>query len=434
LNAEAKAKIVAFVKTPEDVALAIAYAKENHLPIAIRGGGHSSSGASSTEGLVIDLSRHLNTVKIDPENKLAYVGGGAIWEQVDKASIQHGLASVAGTVNHTGVGGLTLGGGIGVLTGEHGLVIDNLIKVTIVTSNGSILTASETENADLFWGIRGGGCNFGVVTQFVLRLHPQRRTAFTGTAIYPVDALKKVLDATDTWWSNVKEKEALVVILATVPGSTPPQPCLVLQFFYNGSEEEGRANFKPFFDLKPIADFAKEVPFEEVNVSQNPLAGPGQCRVLKPFSLIKPDFTSAKKVLDRLVSLTDAGMQPAVALKFTPLKKIQSIPNGTCAFQRPRFAHGLTAMTWKNNTPENLEFARSVTWELSKTLALGQRQYLGQEQGYGKYDLLEEEDGVPGKDRAKSLFLENYPRLQELKKKYDPNNIFNKWFAITPSP
>ena len=100
VNAQANAKIVAFVKTPEDVALAIAYAKENHLPIAIRGGGHSTAGASSSEGLVIDLSRHLNAVEIDPENKLAYVGGGAIWEQVDKASIPHGLASVAGTVNH----------------------------------------------------------------------------------------------------------------------------------------------------------------------------------------------------------------------------------------------------------------------------------------------------------------------------------------------
>ena len=100
LNAQANAQIVAFVKAPEDVALAIAYAKENRLPIAIRGGGHSTAGASSTEGLVIDLSRHLNTVKIDPENRLAYVGGGAIWEHVDKAAIQHGLASVAGTVNH----------------------------------------------------------------------------------------------------------------------------------------------------------------------------------------------------------------------------------------------------------------------------------------------------------------------------------------------
>ena len=101
LNAQANAKVVAFVKSPEDVALAIAYAKENRLPIAIRGGGHSTAGASSSEGgLVIDLSRHLNTVKIDPENKLAYIGGGALWEQVDKASIVHGLATVAGTVGH----------------------------------------------------------------------------------------------------------------------------------------------------------------------------------------------------------------------------------------------------------------------------------------------------------------------------------------------
>ena len=100
LNAQANAKIVAFVKTNEDVALAIAYANENRLPIAIRGGGHNTAGASSTEGLVIDLSRHFNAVEIDPENKLAYVGGGAIWEQVDKASIPYGLASVAGTVNH----------------------------------------------------------------------------------------------------------------------------------------------------------------------------------------------------------------------------------------------------------------------------------------------------------------------------------------------
>ena len=100
INAEANAKIVAFVKTPEDVALAIGYARENRLPIAIRGGGHSTGGASSTTGLVIDLSRHLSTVEIDPENKLAYVGGGAVWEHVDKASFPHGLASVAGTVNH----------------------------------------------------------------------------------------------------------------------------------------------------------------------------------------------------------------------------------------------------------------------------------------------------------------------------------------------
>jgi len=130
-NARRNAKIVAFVKCAEDASLAIKYAKEHKLPIAIRGGGHSSSGGSSSEGgLVIDLSRYLNVVKVDAEKKLAYIGGGSVWETVDKAAIEHGLATVAGTVNHTGVGGLLLGGGFGWLSAAHGLVIDNLVQAT----------------------------------------------------------------------------------------------------------------------------------------------------------------------------------------------------------------------------------------------------------------------------------------------------------------
>jgi len=437
LNAQANAQIVAFVKDPEDVALAIAYAKQNDLPIAIRGGGHSTAGASSTEGLVIDLSRHLNTVEIDPENKLAYVGGGAIWEQVDKAAIQYGLASVAGTVNHTGVGGLTLGGGMGYLTGEHGLVIDNLIKVTIVTSNGSILTASETENADLFWGIRGGGCNFGVVTQLVLKLHSQRRTVFAGAVVYPGDALEQIIDLTDKWWSNVGEKETLGIAFTAGPGPDGSTiPLLVVQLFYNGSEEEGRSNFKPFFDLKYISDKTKEVPYEELNSSQNPMFPHGKGRLVKALSHIKPHLSSAKKVLDRIFSLAGGEIKPVIVLEYIPINKIHSIPNGTCAFKRQRFASGIGLMTWQNNTLENLELARSIGRELANIVATGQQEYLGQvQQGYANYDqdTSEEEDGVVIKDRAKALFLENYPRLQELKKKYDPENIFNKWFAITPS-
>jgi len=366
-------------------------------------------------------------------SKLAYVGGGALWEQVEKASIQHGLATVAGSVNHTGVGGLTLGGGMGHLSGEHGLVIDNLIKVTIVTSDGSILTASETENADLFWGIRGGGCNFGVVTQFVLKLHPQRRTVYSGAIMFPAEALEQLLKVADTWWSNVGQKETLMIVLTAVP-SVRTQPILVVNFFYNGSEEEGRANFKPFFDLKPIADHTKQIPYEEVN-AQNPMLH-GVGRLIKALSHSKPHLPSAKKALDRIVALASSEIEPVVILEYTPIKKIQSVPNGTCSHIRPKFAHGLTLMTWKNNTPENLALARSIARELATIIAVGQQEYLGHvEQGYGNYDQdrFEEEDGVVVKDKAKSLFLDNYPRLQELKKRYDPENIFNKWFAITPS-
>jgi len=337
----------------------------------------------------------------------------------------------------TGVGGLTLGGGVGLLSGEHGLVIDNLIKVTIVTANGSILTASETENADLFWGIRGGGSNFGVVTQFVLKLHPQRQTVFLGKVIYSADALEQVINLTDKWWSKVGEKEAFSIVLATgAPGpGAPIVPLVIVAMFYNGSEEEGRANFKSFFDLKHIVDLSKEIPYEELNGSQNKELAHGQCRVLKTLSHSKPHFPSAKKLLDTLFSLANSEVHPVVLLEYTPFKKIQSIPNGTCAFKRFEFNVGIVVTTWKENTPENLVLARSISQDLASIVAIGQKEYLVEvEQGYGNYDHYpEEEDGVLVKNKAAALFGDNYPRLQDLKKKYDPGNIFNKWFAITPS-
>jgi FAD/FMN-containing dehydrogenase len=131
-NAQRNAALVAFVKTAEDVSHIINFSSANSIPLVVRGGGHSTSGASSIDdGIVIDLSKHMNTVRVDEENKLGYVGGGASWRDVDEEAIKYGLASVGGTVNHTGVGGLTLGGGYGWLTGEYGLVIDNLVQVCV---------------------------------------------------------------------------------------------------------------------------------------------------------------------------------------------------------------------------------------------------------------------------------------------------------------
>jgi FAD/FMN-containing dehydrogenase len=131
-NAQKNAALIAFVRSAEDVARVINFASTNSIPFVVKGGGHSTSGASSTDGgIVIDLSRYLITVRVDEENKLGYVGGGAVWRHVDEEAIKYGLAAVAGNVNHTGVGGLTLGGGYGWLMGEHGLVIDNLVQVCI---------------------------------------------------------------------------------------------------------------------------------------------------------------------------------------------------------------------------------------------------------------------------------------------------------------
>ena len=131
------------------------FAVANGLDIAIKGGGHSTSGASSSEDLVIDLGRYMNAVFVDTEKQLVSVGGGAVWADVDSEAAKYKLAAVGGTVNHTGVGGLTVGGGYGWLTGRYGLTIDNLVEATLVTAKGEILTCNETTNTDLFWAIRG---------------------------------------------------------------------------------------------------------------------------------------------------------------------------------------------------------------------------------------------------------------------------------------
>ncbi|EMD40426.1 hypothetical protein CERSUDRAFT_130260, partial [Gelatoporia subvermispora B] len=263
-NSIKRAQLVTFPKDETGVAQAIAYSRQAKLPLAICGGEHSASGASSTDGLVVDLSRYFDRVRIDAEKKLAYIGGGTLWNAVEKAAIQHGLATVGGAVNHTGCGGLIVGGGFGWLSGKHGLTVDHLFQATVVTPNGSTLTASTTENEDLFWGIRGGGCNFGVVTEFVLKLHPQCRTVYSGSLVFSPDKLDTVATTVQSWWLNGPTQDEAVMFVQSASHFGQP-PALILGLFYNGSEEEGRQNFKALLDLGPVADLSKEMPFEKID-------------------------------------------------------------------------------------------------------------------------------------------------------------------------
>src|SRR5919204_389336 len=170
----------------DDVVAAVSFAAESNLPIAVRGGGHGVAGHCVGDGsLVVDL-RLMRGITIDRDARTATCGGGALWEDLDPACLRHGLATPGGTFGDTGVAGLTLGGGIGHLIGLHGLTLDNLLATTVVTADGEVVRASENENADLFWALRGGGGNFGVVTDFTFRLHPVGQV-LAGQLIYRLD-------------------------------------------------------------------------------------------------------------------------------------------------------------------------------------------------------------------------------------------------------
>lgn len=182
-----KPALVAQCASTEDAANAVNFARERGLLLSVKCGGHSFPGKSTSDGgLMIDLSP-MHAVDVDPVNRKARVGGGALLANVDTATLPHNLVTTTGTVSHTGVGGFTLGGGMGRTDRLTGLAIDNLLAATVVTAEGKVVRASEDENADLFWGLRGGGGNFGVVTEFVFRLHPFNPTVYGGDLIFPAD-------------------------------------------------------------------------------------------------------------------------------------------------------------------------------------------------------------------------------------------------------
>lgn len=212
---------------------AIKYLVGNNLPFAVKGGGHNPSGASSIEdGICIDLSRHINYANVDPETKTANVGGGALWSAVDNAAIVHELAIPGGTMSETGVGGFTLGGGHGVLSGKHGQTVDSLLEVTVVLVDGSIVKASKDSYPDLFWAVRGGGGHFGVVTEFKFQLHPQRPTVYGGFLIFLPNHMDELVKTFDEWIPNITEEECIGLAMSRLPDKTVGEIIILFCLIY----------------------------------------------------------------------------------------------------------------------------------------------------------------------------------------------------------
>jgi hypothetical protein len=262
------------VTSSHEVSLVVAFATSHYIPFVVQGGGYSTSGASSTHGgIVINLSA-MHKVLVDSASATIAAQGGATWEEVDQAAAREGLAVVGCTTSATGVGGTTLGGGFGWLTGRHGLVIDNLVSVKMVLADGRIVTASVAENQDLFWAARGAGPCFGVATELVLRAHRQRAPVFGGLLYLPVDRLAAVVEFANRFDEMATGDEGLFFGFTTRPPDMP-STVIVALLFYNGPRPAAEAFFAPLLALGPIRDETREISYPEMNTLYGRLAAPG---------------------------------------------------------------------------------------------------------------------------------------------------------------
>jgi FAD/FMN-containing dehydrogenase len=244
--------LIARCLSSADVSQAVTFARERNLLTAVRGGGHSWPGKSvCDDGLMIDLSQ-LTNVAVDTERQRAQAGGGALLSHLDQASLPHGLATTAGVVSHTGVGGFTLGGGFGRLNRKYGLAIDNLRSAEIVTADGRIRTASADEEPDLFWAIRGGNGNFGVVTDFEFQMHPFDRNVLSGSIVWPYEQARDVLEFYAEWSAGLSDEMYVGPTTATTPDGVR---VIMMDVVYNGDPAQGEKELAPLRKIgSPIAD------------------------------------------------------------------------------------------------------------------------------------------------------------------------------------
>jgi FAD/FMN-containing dehydrogenase len=258
---------------PDDVAAALAVARAHDLPIAVRAGGHSVAGHSlCDDGVVLDL-RRLCAVEVDPARRVARVGGGAIWAQVDRATSEHGLATTGGRVSSTGVAGLTLGGGSGWLERLHGLACDNLVAAELVTWDGRVVRAAADEHAELLWALRGGGGSFGVVTALELALHPLPQEVLGGIALFELDRAAEVLATFRDVMNAAPPALSLACAVLTapdeddIPAHLRGRVCIALLGMHAGSVADGEAAIAPVRALGPAADFFAPTGYAELQCS-----------------------------------------------------------------------------------------------------------------------------------------------------------------------
>jgi FAD/FMN-containing dehydrogenase len=406
-----------------DVIAAVGFARSNDVTIAVRGGGHSVAGFSTCDdGMVIDLGP-MSTVRIDADALRATVGGGAVWGDVDHEAQAHGLATTGGLVSTTGVAGFTLGGGIGWLMRKYGLACDNLVGADVVTADGRLVHASENENAELFWGLRGGGGNFGIVTQFELELHPVGPMVYAGPIFYSADADRDLLRRFRDWAPTASDDVTTIVNLTTCP-PLPPVPAewhgqkvAIFLATSAGPVEEGAGHVDEFRAVaKPVADLLGPMPYNVIQTLIDPLWPKGINSYFKATNLTRLD----DELIDRLCELHRSAPGGQCEIHVHQMGgAIARVGENDTAFGERSMPFLLNAVTgWHDpaDAEAHIDWAREVIAAAADAST-----------GHAYVNFLG--DGDAGRS---SYGAETYERLVALKNEYDPTNVFRLNQNIEP--
>jgi FAD/FMN-containing dehydrogenase len=417
-------------ESARDVVTAIAFARRADLEIGVRGGGHSVTGMAVPEdGLMIDLSS-MGGVKVDTDRRRALVGGGALLGELDRAAQAHGLATTAGNVSVTGVGGLTLGGGMGWLARQFGLACDNVVGAEVVTADGSIVRTNATSDPDLFWAIRGGGGNFGVVTEFEFRLYPMTGSALVVDFFYDLDQTSEVLRT----WRELGPVAPPEATYTAWVGNAPPWPFLPKElhgrllgnagFVWIGDPDEGRRLIPSLRSVaEPVAQSIEEMTYLELQTSGDATNQPGNRRYWKGRYLRELSDTAIDAFLGRDVRARQPeanGMLSAASMQVYG-GAIADPPDGDNAFsQRDAVFEVVTSVSWSDPAEDDARMrgARTVASAIEPFAS-------------GAYVNSLSDEGESGVEIAYGS--DRLQRLGAIKDRYDPENVFHLNHNVRPT-
>lgn len=399
-----------------DVLTAIEFAYDWNMSVAVRSGGHSMVGYSVSDGgIVIDLSS-MKDIWVDPIKRIAQVQAGATLGEFVRQTQTYGLATTTGTVSGTGVGGLTLGGGIGWLMGKYGMTIDNLLSADLITASGRILTASATENPDLFWGLRGGGGNFGIVTSFEFQLH-EIGPVLAGKVVYPLARAREVLSFYREFTSLAPDELTAYAVLETTSGDAP---VIVINLCYSGSLSEGARLVEPLKNFgSPLVDLVHMRPYYQT-ISRDAGAPNGRHYYEKAYSLKELSDEVIEIVAEYSASRTSPHSQVLIQHVHGAASRVSQSATAFALRDVPYVMNIVAA--WDSHEANQAE--KHMNWAYKLQTAI---------EPFAENGVYTNFLGDEGEEQIRSSYGINYERLVALKNRYDPTNFFQLNQNIKPT-